>query len=1435
MTSHSRFVWHKVGRLVLAVAAFGLPGCSQSPGSPLQQEQHVLSSTYQVTIATPNGVSPTAPVLIGSSSVRVGARAEIVSGVTAAMGTGGLQAEPDAILNETWSRGTAVLRDRVRIRGTLHARTRTLGNSVTVPTWDSRPAFDPVSTLSWEVKWPAESAGNFTLNSGQAGGLAAGRHGHVTLNSQTTLNLESGTYYFTSFTVQTGAVVNVHAANGPVVVYVADALTWRGSFQTASGPARHLLFAYLGTAPVVAETRFDGALIAPSATLTLRSVSGAHTGYFQAKDLVIDSNARVAGSPPVALVSAVKPPGEQCRALLAGQVPDEELFRYCPCSPIPTDSDGDGVEDCVDGCDFDPNKTERGRCDCGTADTDYDGDGTPDCHDLCDRDPKNTSPGQCGCVSSKPDIRAPLPAGTPCTDTACPQGAATCDGEGVCGSRTPCLPNASCQLVQYERSTYWVCPGPSSRAAALQACAAKQMTLARIDGFSENLFIRKQITKPMWIGANSITTSGNWRWSVPGSNDDQFWAGGVTGSQRNYLYSSWKEGSPATGRCAVIEPGTGNWVSVDCEQALGYVCEFVAPIVTGPILEPAGGPDPGLVTTTCTPESSSHLPGENALDQLYRDQALANMGHFQGAAANHPLRGTLNCENPIGANAIGLGDEGEGCEFTPSTAPTDDFTCIVDADCASFGAGLRCRQVKDDPDCEPAPGAPCHGIPICGTLTCPPPPDGTDTCDMIQVCSPGTDFIPTTGGDLDSTLFNPGTLFDTGAVPTPSKAENYVDPPVGSGKDHSWCFMSPQQEIPDAVQSQKDQAKNVGQGTPITFSFHPDAEFNANVNPLALGESDFGLLARAELEARVHLNDFLGVNINEPILSAIAEAKAERCSIGVNTELTAFGIDFVSLAKLPEFTTRARWPNETAACDRAVGTFVKAANRAKKAFRDAEQLLDWYRTASSTPGNLCEDLMALAGPNLNVADFPDGLDCPANEPAEITINRFIDYYQAPYSGQVSRLRDAVQALEKINQFLRDKLTQRIDFGPKPKGESVTLARGHFQLGPVPMVLEIEAFYSYGIAGHFDFGLNFPYNPFSDLSGQLGEETVQRDEIAHVRAGVMPYATAGLTAFVGAGANLGPLSASVGIEGSVTLGSVQAPIFVGAGLGAEIREDKRELPESLKLLGGLAGAGVTHLGVPKSAKFFVWFNYGAALEANNVLDGEINGRLRVKFAFFSRTWRKRIIKFTGIRQLRIDIVSGTVGNDPGVSKRDGVVDYRTRTGQPAQIKTNVVEGTTDVGYSEAQVPLLVLSPLEPPATPLPPGDNPPLPSHIGSMFYDDLCCAKVNEACLQPHERAVRGGPAPCCPGLDCGMNSDGGFGCFECGEEGVACTYDDQCCSTIDDRRGICGPEGACRACLTPDDTRSAGLRCDSDDDCCGSELGEMGCVGQGFCAPLGL
>jgi hypothetical protein len=1493
----------------VASALFGLTlvfwvlGCSSRGNGPAERvvrsEGQALVGPFTVTLAVPNPLSPLAPVLTGVNSVMLGSNSTVVSGTVVSMGSGGSDAEPGALIkNDLWSRGTAALKDRVAVNGTVHASSVTLGNQTSIAHTDATPLFDPPTTLTWTVTYPNGSGSDVTINAGQSRTLAPGLYGSLQLNSQSTLNLRTGTYFLTNLDVESQATVNLNQTLGPIIIYVANnVIHLRGAFVPVGGSDAgivhpDLLIGYLGTSALFVESLFDGAIVAPFAPLTLRQVTGVHTGYFYAQPIALDSSAQVQYRFPRALVRASNPNGDICSQLLDAGLPPQSVPFYCLCSS-PDDTDNDGVPDCIDGCPYDHHKKRPGISGCNVSDTDSDGDGVPDSIDRCPSDPNNAEPGQCGCIGL-PGLKL---AGTPCTDTACPQAGATCNGAGVCGNRAacnPCPPNG--RLIVKNRVATWFCGvnfpqesvpdggsenlttgGTASQAVAQAACSSTGLTLLRIDTPDLNQQLAQFMTAPVWLGANDLQTSGQWLWSQPNNNNgDLFWSGGPTGSPQNNLYSNWGVGAPGSARCASILPVDGHWFDTNCNESLGYICDFHPPppgLATDAGDGVPGSPIPGgpkfpihFPPGPCVNEFDLDAGGlPDSLAELIHEVDAARHGTFVGAAKNPPPDGSTTCpadEDPNAGltEAIGLDpDASAGCTFTnaqqvnfptggdPDGGPyTGD--CLSDDDCAKFvGPGFVCRQLKDQPNCHPPdasdaamsldPATACLGGALCVKLHC---PQVTDTCREVRICRVNTDFdaSPDPTLNLDAGVFDPAAMFG-GTLPDSAPSAEYFDPPHGDGGDHTWCHMVPQHPVAAANQPAQNTNGSSGQGSPISFSFDPNLVFNVNPNPLALGENAMDIHAAATLTAAVQLHNFLGQDYRANIVDIGAGVQAHRCSVhNDETKFMLLGVDVLSSLGLgiPQFDSTKLFPPQTKACNDAIGEFTLWSNRAKKAFRDAQQLLNAYNDAKQhgnrIASTLCQDILSAVSAN-DVAFFPGGLTCPAGEPVEVTINRFVDYLQAPGVGQISQLRHAASNLvNRSTDLLNNSIPKmKVDFLDLERDESQTILNVPFAIGPVPMVLQIDVFANYGIAGNFNVILQAPLAKMAGLDDSNtkapGQATPLR--IAQIEVDVAPWAAAGLSAFVGAGVDLGAFSATLGIEGQVTLGKVSAPVYAGAGLDLLEEFDPRPIPGDIGPVSLSSAANplgtMFQFNVPKSFNLMVWFKYGAGIQLSDILSGAINAKLHVSFFFFSSTWRVQIVHFNGWSKF-YNLVNGSVsaGTSHTTDQSLNSSHAPAPTGATTIVSTAKTGGPS-MGLDESQLPLTVLQALPVPIADAGAGGDAGAAdaqivnfdaAGVVTVFYDNQCCA-------HNHEQCDPAGTPHCCPDFDCILQipdaSDSGSCRPRCVTDGGTCKPDAEvsCCGSL-----VCGSERTCQPPCVPN-----GGTCFSNPECCSFATGGE-CVQQG-------
>ncbi|MET0794651.1 MAG: C-type lectin domain-containing protein [Polyangiaceae bacterium] len=717
------------------------------------------------------------------------------------------------------------------------------------------------------------------------------------------------------------------------------------------------------------------------------------------------------------------------------------------------------------------------------------------------------------------------------------------------------------------------------------------------------------------------------------------------------------------------------------------------------------------------------------------------------------------------------------------------------------GAGFICGPVQPG-DCNSCDEKDANDV--C-TKVCPPAalrcgqptpkcannaPFGNDRCQQIEICADPNatgNSDPTVGGGLVPKTFDPGSAFGPATTPAPTYFSDpaCASPPCSSGKANRWCHYNvkvwedpavpgaPQNPVPN---KNPPPAANHGSsgGDLLTFSFDPNVSLSYNLDPLPFGESKFNLDTSASFSSTVGFN--LGpAHGTTKIIDALVALHADRCSATTaQSKIMLFGEDF--------FPSTLKINESVPGCDTAITTYVDAVSRVKKAYKDALELVRQYNLAklngTSLPTDLCQQL--LSDPPKG---FPGGSCTGVN--AAATINRFIQFYESELTRVLQPAADTLagSVLTLPGKTLR--------MGGSPSRETQTLLEATFPIGPIPLRLEIEAFVEYGLGGELVFTLN----PGAFLVG-----TGQRETLANIEGHATPYALSGVGLFVGVGFGFNGFSISAGVQGDITLGRIALDAFAGAGIGIRATSDDRELPKEVKDAAdvGVADTKMTLFppGGAKKYEFSLLYHYGSDVVLSQILQGSIAGRVRIKIAFFSKTWRKVLLTFPGFGPIEIPLLNGG-GSSPALSI-DGV----------------------DWGAVQMPLPFVKLARLDT-TTPLPGPSVPLSTANVEKLFYDTLCdCKADTEPCFTTSN---------CCgaPTSTCYKDPEQGGQqvCRECGKGNESCNTTKDCCGTAnrfcEDNPHDTKSVTVCRLC------RDNIEPCTEDLDCCSGFC--RGNVTEGF------
>lgn len=1102
------------------------------------------------------------------------------------------------------------------------------------------------------------------------------------------------------------------------------------------------------------------------------------------------------------------------------------------------DSDHDTVNDCLDACPDDPTKVEPGICGCGVPDSDDDHDGVPNCFDDVDDAPSDQSVGDCGTPT------APASATTRCNDGVCP-GVHFCNGAGICGNPAGCRPAPSCVEKQVGERWYWFCSGAFSWQEARSRCAGWPGTLAVIGDARENALLAANLPGPTaWIAANDIVVEGRWRWANLTSDGNRFWDGASQGRPYFEAFSKWNAGFPSESHaCGALSTG-GGWISDSCSAGKGFICERASygPTIGGPP-GPMGSPTPGpcVAASTAFPNAT----GTGEMSKAEWDAALARCD----AACRPPAGGddeacTAACANgPLARatsdNCSAFSDKElqASCLLEapslPLVACTDDATCRARDPNTVCGYYYACRSA-DTPenqriDCfseGPFVDPEQRTVKICGFAVAGcarEAADFTGACDEVQLCTDPamqqTLLNPFDQASFAAQAFDPSSYFSEPAEPDPTVPFPDQGDPCGGactnqGVDHPWCHLGTGPQLPAAPPVNGDKSGDSG-GDLVSFQIDPKLSltYHANVGPFGLptpppGE-EHGLDVTAEAGFLARVNYKIISEGSLDVIDVLARASAHECGIDTEGTLSILEFDFAPLVKdraLPDdFPTAA----SSARCKQAFQALQQAGDRAKKAMRDAAELIRQYNAMLANDGQpgggLLDNFNSSACQTL-IEKAPRGfppVDC--SQGVEGAINGFIEYYRrtvlgfAGLDGAGAQLKGLT---EQIDAFAQDALSYETGFdipifSIDPHDEEMTIAEFQFFIGPVPVNLELLTHVYYKATVNLTAVLR-PGAVVKELLLNTGSKARQR--LFFVQANGEPEAGVSLAAFAGVGFGVPGFTAKIGIESELNLAGVQVPVHAGAGisLGAT-PELERPLGADLKDI--TTGAMLLQ---PK--RYVLGLEYGAGLDIRlrNILGGTIKGKLKLKLLFWSKTWQKTLLEFNGLCPGDFDNLAGALGQPPctiPLISLDGSGELAS-DGFP----WGVVQPSTPFVQFKPLVPNTMQGGLANVST-----------ARVEEFFYDSQC------------ECMTRADPRDCfrdddCCGEDiCFEELTGGRStCQGCRENLFTCRETSDCCEGTRCLPITTGPAKQCKAC------QGRNWACDSNDECCDGTT----CI-AGLCVPF--
>ena len=223
-------------------------------------------------------------------------------GTFAAMGNAGsaqTSLSTDVQVGNIWSRGPVTLADRAQVNGSITTnQTVTRGNATVVTGTITQNGFVQLPNFGFSVTFPGTNSGAVTLAINTQKTLSPGSYAALVVNAGATLSLSTGTYFFTSFDIESTGTISCSSTGGQVIVYVSGAVIYRGKIIEKTGGRPKFFMGAFGTSSIALGGPFTGTLAAPSAQIVLNTVTApGHSGAFFGQDIQVDPNQTITWFP----------------------------------------------------------------------------------------------------------------------------------------------------------------------------------------------------------------------------------------------------------------------------------------------------------------------------------------------------------------------------------------------------------------------------------------------------------------------------------------------------------------------------------------------------------------------------------------------------------------------------------------------------------------------------------------------------------------------------------------------------------------------------------------------------------------------------------------------------------------------------------------------------------------------------------------------------------------------------------------------------------------------------------------------------------------------------------------------------------------------------------------------------------------------------------